>query len=94
MQTGGTTWAAITGGSPLLRAVRWLSCIPRRWRVRSPKQLQLCESLALGERRFVAVVRFEQRRFLIGATVNSVVMLAQLSGAGSSSDEETEEQCG
>jgi flagellar biogenesis protein FliO len=80
MQTESTTWSTITGGNRLLRAARWLSSIHRRWRVRSPKQLQLCESLALGERRFVAVVQFEQRRFLIGATANSVAMLAELSG--------------
>jgi flagellar biogenesis protein FliO len=60
--------------------------------MQSPKRLRLCESLALGERRFVAVVQFEHRRFLIGATANSLVMLAQFSGAGLP-DDEAGERC-
>jgi len=38
----------------------------------------LCESLPLGERRFVAVVEFEQKRFLVGGTSASLVLLAHL----------------
>jgi flagellar biogenesis protein FliO len=45
---------------------------------RRPKQLKLCESLPLGERRFVAVVEFEKSRFLIGGTQGSLVLLAPL----------------
>jgi flagellar biogenesis protein FliO len=45
---------------------------------RAPRRLRLCESLPLGERRFVAVVEFEQTRFLLGGTSASLVLLARL----------------
>ena len=45
---------------------------------RSPRRLRLCESLPLGERRFVAVVEFEDFRFLLGGTSSSLVLLARL----------------
>jgi flagellar biogenesis protein FliO len=45
---------------------------------RTPKSLRLCESLPLGERRFVAVVEFERARFLVGGTPSSVVLLSRL----------------
>ena len=45
---------------------------------RAPKRLRLCESLPLGERRFVAVIEFEQSRFLVGGTSSSLVLLADL----------------
>ena len=51
-------------------------------RRRNPsRRLRLCETLPLGERRFVAVVEFEQARFLLGATASSVVLLARLTDA-------------
>ncbi len=46
-----------------------------------PRRLRLCESLALGERRFVAVIEFEQARFLVGGTASSLVLLARLGEA-------------
>jgi flagellar biogenesis protein FliO len=61
-----------------------------RWRVlelwervlrlgrRAPRRLRLCESLPLGERRFVAVVEFEAERFLVGGTPSSMVLLSRL----------------
>jgi len=48
---------------------------------RPARRLRLCESLPLGERRFVAVVEFEQFRFLVGGTSASLVLLAQLQGS-------------
>lgn len=47
------------------------------WAARS-KRLSLCETLSLGEKRFVAVVRFEDRQFLLGGTGHSIALLAQL----------------
>lgn len=52
-----------------------------RLRLRPPRRLRLCESLPLGERRFVAVVEFERMRFLVGGTSVSMVLLAQLGQA-------------
>lgn len=54
---------------------------------RPPRRLRLSESLALGERRFVAVIEFEQRRFLVGGTSQSLVLLAKLEGRGAGIDE-------
>ena len=48
----------------------------RRWSQRAPRRLRLCDSLPLGERRFVAVVEFESARFLLGGTSSSLVLLA------------------
>jgi flagellar biogenesis protein FliO len=47
-----------------------------------PRRLHLEESLPLGERRFVAVIEFEQSRFLIGGTPSSLVLLAHLREPG------------
>ena len=42
------------------------------------KCLRLCQNLSLGERRFVAVVEYENTRFLLGGTASSLVLLARL----------------
>jgi flagellar biogenesis protein FliO len=60
------------------KARAWWERILRLGR-RPPRRLRLCESLPLGERRFVAVVEFEQSRFLLGGTSASLVLLARLS---------------
>lgn len=59
-----------------LRAELWERVL--RLSRRTPKSLRLCESLPLGERRFVAVVEFERARFLVGGTPSSVVLLSRL----------------
>jgi len=46
---------------------------------RPSRRLRLSETLSLGERRFVAVIEFEQSRFLVGGTASSIVLLTQLS---------------
>lgn len=61
--------------------VRWLATKRGAWQSRAPRQLCLRETLALGERRFVAVVEFEQQRFLIGGTGSSLSMLASLASS-------------
>jgi flagellar biogenesis protein FliO len=66
---------------------------------RTPKRLRLCESLPLGERRFVAVVEFEAARFLVGGTASSLVLLSRLPEEGSGRQEnadaaETDCACG
>ena len=57
---------------------------------RTPRRLRLCESLPLGERRFVAVVEFEASRFLVGGTPSSLVLLSRLSDAGERTEDEHE----
>lgn len=49
-------------------------------RRRSARRLRLSETLSLGEKRFLAVVQFQQQEFLVGGTGNSIALLAKLSG--------------
>ncbi len=72
-------------GIPILMSKgKWLNQVKVWWaRVqrlgqRAPKRLRLCESLGLGERRFVAVVEFDRARFLVGGTSSSLSLLARL----------------
>ena len=48
---------------------------------KAPRRLRLCETLSLGERRFVAVIEFETERFLVGGGTGSVNLLARLGEA-------------
>jgi flagellar biogenesis protein FliO len=54
---------------------------------RAPRRLRLCESLPLGERRFVALIECEQARFLVGGTATSLVLLARMGSLMSAGDE-------
>jgi flagellar biogenesis protein FliO len=45
---------------------------------RRERKLRLCDSLALGEKRMIAVVEFEQQRFLVAATPHSISLLQAL----------------
>jgi flagellar biogenesis protein FliO len=58
---------------------------------RAPRRLRLCESLPLGERRFVAVVEFERARFLVGGTPSSLVLLSRLADAGGRTEDDVED---
>jgi flagellar biogenesis protein FliO len=83
-----TQWARTT----LLRSFcrQLIDAISRIWRVWSGwrqrsvrgKQLRVRETLSLGERRFVAVLECDERRFLIGGTGASISILADLTSAG------------
>lgn len=42
------------------------------------RRMQLCETLSLGDRRFLAVVRVDEKQFLIGGAGNSVALLTPL----------------
>ena len=50
---------------------------------RRERSLRLCETLPLGEKRFLAVVQFEGRRFLIAATNHSISLLERLDSSAS-----------
>jgi flagellar biogenesis protein FliO len=62
----------------LLRILRWWIALGRSWGAHPSRQLRLHETLALGERRFIAVVEFGRQKFLIAGTSSSVAMLAVL----------------
>ena len=66
----------------LARMLRWLLARGRSWGAHPARQLRLRETLALGERRFIAVVEFERQKFLIAGTGSSVAMLAALPNEG------------
>ncbi len=57
------------------------------FRVARPRnrQLRLVEALSLGERRFVALVECDQRRFLIGSTPQSIRLLTEIGAPTSAS---------
>lgn len=61
---------------------------------RAPKRLRLCESLPLGDRRFVAVVEFGAARFLVGGTPSSLTLLSRLADAGGGAEDESEDASG
>ena len=63
-------------GTPLLaRAWGWLQ---KQHAFSAKKQLRVCETVSLGEKRFVALVQVENQKFLIGGGASSVSLLAEL----------------
>ncbi len=64
---------AVTGA---IRAWRWLQ--KRRQRQLASKRLGLCETVSLGEKRFVAIIEVDRQQFLVGGAAGSVSMLARL----------------
>lgn len=56
------------------------------------RRLRLCESLALGEKRSVAVVEFEEQRFLLGISSSGISLLQSLGPAGSAGESARAEQ--
>jgi len=45
---------------------------------RKERAMQLCETLSLGDRRFLALVKVGQQKFLVGAAGGSVSLLTQI----------------
>jgi hypothetical protein len=60
----------------------WLRWPWQGWLARPPRQLRLCETLALGERRFLVVVEFASQKFLIGTSANAITLLTELQQTG------------
>ena len=48
---------------------------------RRQRRLRLCETLSLGEKRIVAVVEFDDQRFLVAATSQNISLLQSLGPA-------------
>ena len=57
----------------LSRAFSWLKV-----RSAAPKQLNVLETVSLGEKRFAAILQADGRRYLIGGGTTNVTLLAQL----------------
>jgi len=80
----GPASGVMTGSKAYLgRTLHWLAALGRSWGSHPSRQLRLRETLALGERRFIAVVEFERQKFLIAGTGTSVAMLTALPGEAS-----------
>jgi flagellar biogenesis protein FliO len=61
------------------RAFRWIA---RRVKVQQArKNLRICESVSLGDKRFVAIVQVDDERFLIGGSSGSLSLLTRLQEA-------------
>ncbi len=79
MEASRTTSAAWRFSAALSRLTAAVRGVLRRVKVRRrARSLRVCETLSLGERRLLLVVQFEQRRFLIGATNQSISLLERL----------------
>jgi hypothetical protein len=72
----------------LKRALRWLQ---KNYSQRTSKQLRVCETVSLGEKRFIAIIHVENRKFLIGGGASNVALLTQLGEAGESSSSSVSE---
>jgi hypothetical protein len=67
----------------LERILRWIGAAFRRvtgtLRVqRNAKTMRLCETVSLGEKRFLAIVQVDEERILIGGSASSVALLTRL----------------
>jgi flagellar biogenesis protein FliO len=64
------------------RVVHWLKLLWHsglRRAATKRRTLAVCESAPLGDRRFVSVIQFEHRRFLIASSPTSINLISQLS---------------
>jgi flagellar biogenesis protein FliO len=86
----GSLWAAIGQIFAFVgeRAAGVHKCLRRR----PARRLRLSETLSLGEKRFLAVVQFQQQEFLVGGTGNSIALLARLDAPGATPDSPTGSQ--
>jgi flagellar biogenesis protein FliO len=67
---------------PLMKAWSAFKWIMQHVKVQQArKNLRVCESVSLGEKRFVAVVQVDEERFLIGGSSDSVSLLSRLQEA-------------
>lgn len=57
-------------------AATWVTERARAQQAR--KNLRVCENVSLGDKRFVAVVQVDEKRFLIGGSSSAVSLLARL----------------
>jgi hypothetical protein len=73
--------------SPLWKSSLCKSLLCRVAAKRKRKLLSVCETAALGDRRFVSVVQFERQRFLIGSSPSSVSLLSHLPDESPSSEQ-------
>lgn len=64
--------SAITNIHNLLARAKGIRC------KRKERVMHLCETLSLGDRRFLALVKVGEQKFLLGAAGSSISLLAQI----------------
>jgi len=75
---------AVAAPRPLLaRIFRWAVASLRRaagtWKSqRNAKAMRLCETISLGDKRFLAIVQVDEERILIGGSASTVSLLTRL----------------
>ncbi len=69
------TQPRLAGASPLRRAFGWLrrTCVAG-----AVKQLRVAETVSLGDKRFVAIIHADGRKFLVGGGTQGVALLTPL----------------
>ncbi|HWR36684.1 MAG TPA: flagellar biosynthetic protein FliO [Clostridia bacterium] len=73
------TLARASWRQKLNKLLFWLSERMRQAQAARPaRKLRVCETASLGDKRFVAVVQFENERFLLGGAAGSVTLIARL----------------
>ena len=66
------------GGAWVLAVKTLWQGVRRAVKSRKGRRLRVCETLSLGERRFLAVIEFDRQEFLVGGSGNSLELLARL----------------
>jgi hypothetical protein len=79
-------WLALTQKGTLGGLARIWSWFQSRYTNSSTKRLRLSEMVSLGEKRFVALVRVEDREFLVGGAASGLSLLAQVGAVSQSGD--------
>lgn len=64
--------SVITSVRSLLNRAKDIRC------KRKERAMHLCETLPLGDRRFLALVRVGEQKFLVGAAGSSISLLAEI----------------
>ena len=74
----GSRWWSFYGKASRSLAHFWRWFQERRRAQFASKRLAVCETVSLGEKRFLAIAKVDGQHFLIGGASNSVCMLARL----------------
>lgn len=69
----------VSGVSDPLKPLRTLWSLLQKIKMRpARKRMRLCETVALGDKRFIAVVQVDDKEFLIAGASNSISLLTEL----------------
>jgi len=77
-------WLALSQKGLLGSLLRGWSWLNSKYKNSAAKRLRLSEVVSLGDKRFVALVKVEDREFLIGGAASGLSLLSPLEAAGGS----------